>query len=145
MSRSESLGEVRGPLAVADLAHPGDVGRRAQEPGDEAAQVDLPAVGASGTGLRVRHVGRSDVGLTLCSHRSASRPSRPRCDRRANAFAERFVSTMRTECLDHLLVLSRRHLEAVIAPLIDHYNRVRPHRGLKLAQPHNEAGDPDHQ
>jgi len=54
---------------------------------------------------------------------------------RANAFAERFVRTIRTECLDHLLVFSRRHLEAVVADYLRHYNQARPHRGLQLAQP----------
>jgi putative transposase len=54
---------------------------------------------------------------------------------RANAFAERFVRTTRTECLDHLLVVSRRHLETVLDEYIRHYNQARPHRGLQLAQP----------
>lgn len=54
---------------------------------------------------------------------------------RANAFAERFVRTVRTECLDHLLVFSRRHIEAVVAEYLHHYNHARPHRGLGLAQP----------
>jgi transposase InsO family protein len=54
---------------------------------------------------------------------------------RANAFAERFVRTVREDCLDHLLVFSPRHLEAVIAEYLQHYNRARPHRGLGLAQP----------
>ena len=54
---------------------------------------------------------------------------------RANAFAERFVPTIRTECLDHLLVLYRRHLEAVVADYLSHYNQARPQRGLKLTQP----------
>jgi putative transposase len=54
---------------------------------------------------------------------------------RANAFAERVVRTIRAECLDHLLVVSQRHLEAVLAEFIGHYNDARPHRGLQLAQP----------
>jgi transposase InsO family protein len=37
--------------------------------------------------------------------------------RRANAYAERFVRTIRQECLDHLLVVSRRHLDQVLASL----------------------------
>jgi putative transposase len=54
---------------------------------------------------------------------------------RANAFAERFVRTVREDCLDDLLVVSRRHLEAVLAEYLRHYNGARPHRGLGLEQP----------
>jgi transposase InsO family protein len=54
---------------------------------------------------------------------------------RANAFAERFVRTIRQDCLDHLLVVSRRHLEAVLAEYVSHYNEARPHRSLDLDQP----------
>ena len=54
---------------------------------------------------------------------------------KANAFAERFVRTVRQECLDHLLVVSRRHLESVLDEYVRHYNEARPHRGLHLAQP----------
>lgn len=54
---------------------------------------------------------------------------------RANAFAERWVRTIRVECLDHLLVTSRRHLDRVLAEYVDHYNRQRPHRGLGLEVP----------
>jgi putative transposase len=53
----------------------------------------------------------------------------------ANAFAERFVRTVRRECLDHLLVAGLRHLEAVLAEYIRHYNESRPHRGLQLVPP----------
>ena len=54
---------------------------------------------------------------------------------RANAYAERFVRTIRQECLDHLLVVSRRHLESVLDEYVRDYNEARPHRGLQLAQP----------
>jgi putative transposase len=54
---------------------------------------------------------------------------------RANAFAERFVKSIRSECLDHLLVYSRRHLEAVVTEYLRHYNEAGPHQGLDLAQP----------
>ncbi len=49
---------------------------------------------------------------------------------RANAIAERFVGTIRRECLDRLLILGRRHLEAVLTEYVDHYNGHRPHRFL---------------
>ncbi len=54
---------------------------------------------------------------------------------RANAYAERFVRTIRQECFDSLLVVSRPHLESVLAEYVQHYNHARPHRGLHLGQP----------
>jgi putative transposase len=51
---------------------------------------------------------------------------------RANAFAERWVRTVRIECLDWMLVLGRRHLEQVLRTYAAHYNQARPHRGLEL-------------
>jgi putative transposase len=53
----------------------------------------------------------------------------------ANAYAERFVRTVRTECLDWLLILGRRHLERVLGIYTAHYNGERPHRGLALLSP----------
>jgi transposase InsO family protein len=54
---------------------------------------------------------------------------------RANAFAERWVRTVRTECLDWMLVFGRRHLEWVLRSYTAHYNEARPHRGLNLKPP----------
>jgi putative transposase len=54
---------------------------------------------------------------------------------KANAIAERFVRTVRAECLDWLLILNRRHLEGVLRVYVDHYNRERPHRALELRPP----------
>ncbi len=54
---------------------------------------------------------------------------------RANAFAERFVGTVRRECLDRMLIFTRHHVEAVLAEFIDHYNNHRPHRSLDQASP----------
>jgi putative transposase len=53
----------------------------------------------------------------------------------ANAYAERFVRTVRTECLDWLLIIGRRHLEHILRIYTRHYNRERPHRGLALHPP----------
>jgi putative transposase len=61
---------------------------------------------------------------------------------RANALAERWVRTVRSECLDHLLIVGRRHLERVLRIYVAHYNAERPHRSLALATPaghHPEA------
>jgi transposase InsO family protein len=53
----------------------------------------------------------------------------------ANAYAERFVRTVRAECLDWLLIVGRRHLEHVLHVYTTRYNRERPHRGLALRAP----------
>jgi putative transposase len=60
----------------------------------------------------------------------------------ANAYAERFVRTVRAECLDWLLILGRRHLESVLRIYTAHYNRERPHRGLALFSPASTSADP---
>ncbi len=54
---------------------------------------------------------------------------------RANAYAERWVRTVRAECLDWLLILGRGHLEQVLRIYVQHYNRHRPHRALGLQPP----------
>jgi len=64
---------------------------------------------------------------------------------RANAFAERWVRTVRAECLDWTLVLGRRHLERILRIYVAHYNAQRPHRGLDLRTPDRRsypAGEP---
>ena len=53
----------------------------------------------------------------------------------ANAFAERFVGTVRRECLDWILITGRRQLQRVLHTYVDHYNSHRPHRGLGLIAP----------
>jgi hypothetical protein len=56
---------------------------------------------------------------------------------RANAICERVIGTdrLRRECLDRMLILGRRHLEAVLAKYIEHYNEYRPHRSLSQRPP----------
>jgi putative transposase len=54
---------------------------------------------------------------------------------RANAYAERWVRTVRAECLDWLLIWNRAHLQRVLTAYLAHYNTARPHRGLELAVP----------
>jgi transposase InsO family protein len=58
---------------------------------------------------------------------------------KANAFAERWVRTVRRECLDWTLICGRRHLEKMVREYAGHYNRKRPHRGLSLRVPHGEG------
>jgi transposase InsO family protein len=53
----------------------------------------------------------------------------------ANAHAERWVGSVRTECLDRLLIFGRRQLEHVLRVYIRHFNQQRPHRALDLRPP----------
>jgi transposase InsO family protein len=58
---------------------------------------------------------------------------------RANAHAERFVLTVRTELTDRMLIFGQRHLRTVLAEYEAHYNGRRPHRSRQLHPPR-----PDH-
>jgi transposase InsO family protein len=53
----------------------------------------------------------------------------------ANAHAERFIRTVRSDCLDWLLIFGRRQLGRVLREYVDHYNSERPHRALALRAP----------
>ena len=53
----------------------------------------------------------------------------------ANAFAERFVRNVRSECLDHVLVLNEAHLERILRSYARHYNGYRPHQGISQEIP----------
>jgi hypothetical protein len=57
----------------------------------------------------------------------------------ANAYAERWVRTVRTECLDWLLIVGRGHLEQVLRIYVRHDNEHRPHRALGLESPSPSA------
>jgi len=62
---------------------------------------------------------------------------------RANAYAERFVLTARTEVTDRMLIFGERHLRSVMAEYARHYNGRRPHRALQLrpARPDHPIAD----
>ena len=48
----------------------------------------------------------------------------------ANAICERFIGSVRRECLDHLLILSERHLHRIIGEYVAYFNHARPHQGI---------------
>jgi putative transposase len=54
---------------------------------------------------------------------------------RANAIVERFIGTLRRECLDHLLITGPRHLDIVLREYVQHFNTHRPHRSLDQRPP----------
>ena len=60
----------------------------------------------------------------------------------ANAVAERWVRSIRQECLDHLLILNEAHLHRVLTTYADHYNHARPHQGLGQRTPVAAAAPP---
>ena len=59
---------------------------------------------------------------------------------RANSFAERYVGTLRHECLDHLLIYGERHLRQILAESSRHYNEHRPHQSREQRPPLHEPG-----
>ena len=48
----------------------------------------------------------------------------------ANAYAERFVRSIKEECLDRIIPLGERHFRRAIAEFVEHYHRERNHQGL---------------
>jgi transposase InsO family protein len=60
----------------------------------------------------------------------------------ANAYAERWVRTVRSDCLDRILILGRRHLAHVLGVYRRHYNEHRPHRALDLLPPNGRGPMP---
>ena len=51
----------------------------------------------------------------------------------ANAYAERFVRSIKEECLDRIIPLGERHFRWAVAEFVDHYHRERNHQGLENA------------
>ncbi len=60
----------------------------------------------------------------------------------ANAYAERWIGTVRRECLDRILILNEAHLRRVLDKYVAHYNQHRPHRSLDQ---HPPAASDNHQ
>jgi transposase InsO family protein len=62
--------------------------------------------------------------------------------RAPNVYIERWVGTLRRECLDRLLIFNRRQLEHVLRVYVRHYNAERPHRALDLRSPDRPVTTP---
>jgi transposase InsO family protein len=54
---------------------------------------------------------------------------------RANAICERFLRSVRQECLDHLLILREKQLQRVLNGYVAYFNRARPHQGIQQQVP----------
>jgi transposase InsO family protein len=61
---------------------------------------------------------------------------------RANAIAERWISSARRECLDRMLITGERHLRLVLSDYVDHCDTHRPHRTLQQNPPAGHAHPP---
>ena len=60
---------------------------------------------------------------------------------RANAICERFLSSVRRECLDHLFILQKKQLHRVLHAYVQYFNRARPHQGIRQ-QITQRSGEP---
>jgi len=61
---------------------------------------------------------------------------------RANAICERFMRSVRQECLDHLLVLEQKQLQRMLNGYIAYFNRARPHQGIRQQTPEQRRSVP---
>jgi putative transposase len=55
---------------------------------------------------------------------------------RANVFCERFLGSLRRECLDYMLILSERHLRHMVSEYVTYFNQARPHQGINQRIPY---------
>jgi putative transposase len=60
---------------------------------------------------------------------------------RANAICERFLGSVRRECLDHLFIFREKQLDRVLHAYVQYYNRARPHQGIRQQIP-EQFGEP---
>jgi putative transposase len=52
-----------------------------------------------------------------------------------NAFVERFIQTIKHECLDHFVIVGQKHLDHVVSTFVRYYHELRPHQGLENMPP----------
>ena len=62
-----------------------------------------------------------------------------------NSYAERVIGSIRRECLNHVVVLSERHLREILSKYVDYYNRTRTHLSLAKDAPESRSVQPPSQ
>ena len=112
---TESFGPRYALIAIRHGRHPGTGSR------NPSSTTEMPFTGVDFDG-RLASLGIVGV---------RTPPRAPK----ANTVAERIVRTIRTEFLDHLIVIDEHHLRAVLTEFADYYNRDRRHRSLGLQSP----------
>lgn len=60
-----------------------------------------------------------------------------------NATCERFLGSVRRECLDHVLIFGKDHLRSILGEYVEHFNAARPHQGIHQRVPVSTGG-PSH-
>ena len=105
-----------------------------------ARQAELFAAvtrGKQRAGLLLRdRDGKFTGGFDGCLEKAGIKPVRlPPRSPNLNAFAERFILTLKSECLDRFVVLGTGHLDHLVAEFTDYYNRQRPHSRLSFWAP----------
>jgi transposase InsO family protein len=64
---------------------------------------------------------------------------------KANAVCERFLGSVRRECVDHMLVVGEKHLYRIVKEYVDYFNRARPHQGIEQQIPEGSTSVPEKQ
>ncbi len=62
---------------------------------------------------------------------------------KANAVCERFLGSVRRECLDHMLLVGEKHLYRIVKEYVGYFNRARPHQGIEQKIPETSLGVPE--
>jgi putative transposase len=128
--------DQEGASGWSDIAPPLSVGRpEGSKPGHGPSRGrTVPEVPDPRPGHQVHRAVRRGVAIRRHEDRPDPDPGPER-----ERLCERWVGTLRAECLDWTLMLGRRHLERVLRTYIGHYNEARPHRGLDLRTPAGRA------
>jgi hypothetical protein len=100
----------------------------------EEVKIDPPQLGELKIRLAATAICHSDIHF-LKGDRGGEVVLTPLRAPDANSHAERWVWTVRTECLDHILILNQKHIVSVLREFEAYYNERRPHQGIEQRTP----------